>query len=655
MDKRDSIFWVLSVSFFVCLCQLAGYGIDFGLWKIYSFAAWRTTEEYSNFDLTLSMIKMHTPFLRELYELYIAPIASYPFIYLGVSLLVRTILLSLIYSIFRFFTDNRYQALATLMLFAFGQGLVGHGNPGFFTSPLMFVNSIAAFLFLSSILFVLRKHFFLSAIPFGLAVHFHSLYTLSIFPPLVLGLLLWIWQTKNWGLLKGLVVFSLVSGSVAATMFLRIPSPFNAPNANLTLEAWHNFLLMRDTVNMTMVYTLGITGSGLLLTSLFYSFLHKSETQDKMGESLFLSCLVFFSICLIWELAHIKGLFFGKFSELFITIQFRRAFWFASLFLLPLLVKNIDHALQEKKQSSLFWFWISVGTAMICRPSIPIHALFFVLSILILLRQKEPFRKVQILSLLFIVFAFLCLYFLPDFAKEMEVSFKTSIFILAICAFSSQIIRKIHESNLKLKDLSILAIAFSFPITFSVYKNIFSIGFVQSISRSHDFWDLKITDYDKLTRVEFQQEENAASFNFADEDEFIAWKDSLTHIKNIAEQREGLLVNPLYKLDSRQYAKKSILFFEDQDRALANFSFNFAKEYDQRLREAFGHGLDWFYQDKNYKQRFNESFNALDKESLIKINKNFSTRYFLSKESHLPFHKVYANHVFSVYDLGSIQ
>ena len=91
-------------------------------------------------------------------------------------------------------------------------------------------------------------------------------------------------------------------------------------------------------------------------------------------------------------------------------------------------------------------------------------------------------------------------------------------------------------------------------------------------------------------------------FNFNDQLDFKSWKEALASLSQV-DSRSKILVDPTLEIDPRLFVSRDIYSWELQDRALSNFSYNWAKFYDWKLHQLYNNGITTIYKDANYKSR----------------------------------------------------
>jgi hypothetical protein len=266
------------------------------------------------------------------------------------------------------FLEKKTAILITaLFLFAYlipSHGIVPNGlwiEPGLFYAPL----SALATLF--GIVSFMERRYLRSGMMFGLSIILQSLYGLTVLGFLFLGFIMILyrkglrktWSTLIMGMLPSLCVILYIA-------YFRTYFTSDVEFSHRFVE-WFRFISATDSDDVLLLYTLRNYGYGLVplcLTGLYLAYREKDKHELQF---LTIGSVIMLGFYTIIELIHATEVFFGSFSEIFVSLQMRRGIWIAALFSLIQISKNIYERREEifENRTWLLLLIFSIATYLI--------------------------------------------------------------------------------------------------------------------------------------------------------------------------------------------------------------------------------------------------------------------------------------------------
>ena len=276
------------------------------------------------------------------YLIYVVPILEYGFIYILSSVLIKFAIFISVYKVSAALIDKDLALLTTIIfILAYLSHTHGVVEIGFWKQLGFFPAVISSLMTILGLNNFLKGNHFTSGFQFSLSVFFHPLYGFCALSFLSLGFLIMLIKNKEKnhmpGILSGFVMILL---SISYIAFFRISGGMDTLITHDFVE-WYNFSIYTDPIDVSLLSTL--KDYGYLMLPLFLGGLYTSVRQKEYGniEILTIGSLIFTIVCLSIEMFHFFGIFFEKFSELFIASQFRRGIWITSIFSLLAISKYI--------------------------------------------------------------------------------------------------------------------------------------------------------------------------------------------------------------------------------------------------------------------------------------------------------------------------
>jgi hypothetical protein len=295
------------------------------------------------------------------------PILQFGVIAFFMAIVVKCIAFYLIYAISFELVKLRYESLLISLLFLISPSAATHGVAvvGIWSEPAFFNASITVLCILTGFLLYLKNRFILAGLIFAVSLHFHQLYGVTPLMWLFIGILISFIYKQKRGIPLFLVGFFII---LLSLFYLYTFSYSGYGSVEVGISEWYKYIYSVDPDDVSMIWTLKIFGFGLL-PILFGAAYIAVQTKEKQElEFLMIGIAISFVLCMLLELLHRNGIFFGKLSEYFLVVELRRGFWIGILISLMVIVKNSSKLLNY---SSVFGkvLLISAGTAAFLAPS----------------------------------------------------------------------------------------------------------------------------------------------------------------------------------------------------------------------------------------------------------------------------------------------
>jgi hypothetical protein len=336
MTRNSQIFLLFSV-----ISALA-FGVDIASHQTYNLTELFMLRTNASEILGTYGFNFNPKNLMYYYLIYIVPILEYGYIYILSSILIKFLIFTIIYKVSAILIDKDLAVLTTI-IFILGYSAHSHGvvEIGFWKELGFFPAVISSLMTILGLNNFLKGNYLTSGFQFSLSVLIHPLYGVCALSFLSLGFLMMLIKNKGkdhmLGILSGFVMILLSIGYIA---FFRISGGMDTLITHSFVE-WYNFSIYTDAADVSLLSTL--KDYGYLMFPLFLGGLYTSVRQKEYGniEILTIGSLIFTIVCLSIEIFHFFGIFFEKFSELFIASQFRRGIWITSMFSLLAIFKYI--------------------------------------------------------------------------------------------------------------------------------------------------------------------------------------------------------------------------------------------------------------------------------------------------------------------------
>ena len=419
---------IILIIFIVSLSSLT-HGLNIWQYTIYNFDPLYMKENSQNYILDpIIMMNNNGAFVLNIFNDLFRPLLQVPILYIISSVAIKSLIIYMFYLIIDKLICNKQLALIISLFFITSIGYATHGVVinGFWGAPIFFRASVSGLMTLFGIYLLLNNRYYLSIIPFSLAIHLHILYGVTSFAFIFASFIFYsIVSSKIY--IKELLIVSVVTGLSALFIILNIDSStFNTVGSNI--EQWYKYVFATDPDDMSMLYYLGTEGyftAPFLFLTVYFYFTNKDK---QMIDYLFMGSFIFLFIIMLVEVLHYNSIFFGGPSEKFIGVQFRRGMWILLLFSTIINFLNIQKLIIDNEDNKLVYLLIGCGFIYLFPNIIALYAVLLILLIY--------FKQMKTIYLLLASVSFLYLGHVLDF-YHLNKAYKTFAFILVSTSFIS--------------------------------------------------------------------------------------------------------------------------------------------------------------------------------------------------------------------------
>jgi len=405
--------------FFAILASLLMYPLELRYWITYGFSL---TEPFiDNYhiiqnDFCLNIASQNLGFIK--YFNYFAKyIYETPLYFIIASLLLKACELLIIYGIIKFFINDNKSAFIYSIIFIIlgGMSMLPNGLFG----PIYFTKAyISALISLLSIYTILRKKFYLSGTLVFLACYFHIIWGAAAFIFITTGFYLDRILAKDF---KSIIKFSFMSFITMIPFAYQFIELSLSTNNLIDLKLWYDSLNNDDIFMInTLIYE---SGAIFIPLTTYFLFRKYNEKKDIVHIYIISGLIIIFS-CLIIELFHDLGYFFGKASELFLGIQIRRGIWVTYL---TLYIACIKLLWEHRDSYNTTWTCALLTLFYFIRPNYHSFAIIIIILYVIYIvdqRKKWWHYILPINAILWIPTYYIYVYYYKD------ITFNINIFIL---------------------------------------------------------------------------------------------------------------------------------------------------------------------------------------------------------------------------------
>ncbi len=629
VKKYKQIFFVISILLFVA------YGI-----AIYFYTAFNLF--YTRYDVSfylpsfVSYMNNHAIVIDIiLNKLNLKYFFEVPWAFMVSSLICKYLFLVLLYKIIELLTKDKYQAIVVTLLFSLSISPATHGHVfnGIWGSPIFYRASASALLILSGVYAALRNRLILSSIAFSLALQFHFMNGVSALFIFSSGYLYHKIKSNTLDIKKHLIPCLILF--INFFYFLRITSKFDLPGIEVSVRYWYDFIKDTNPDDLFFLWTFSTWGYSLL-PLLFFSFyiVYKSKDKREPLDNLFLGSAILLIVFIAIEILHRSGIFFGRLSEIFILLGFKKGLWIVYLFAITIItrfllqLKNI-----EKKNIILIILFINVYL----QP----HSLNVAILVLCLILLKFD-KKTVMLSLVFLFSLLLCFYEGNMPLQKEDV--KNFVFV----AFSTMIIYFLFTSK-RIDYRSVFIVTISFFLLVSTIFGLYSGRLYSDIVLISNNGFFKLPDFRKLI----------INVYGGTDDRIVYDTELVDAISRINQNHETVLLpfspNELDELDP--FVLNSRAFLCRADFSLSIYSKELFENVMYKVAETFSidnHDeiLNEIKDIYNNTSRAREKYIALTKEHLIYMNKKHQIRYLVTSKFYDGFYLLYKSNRYYLYDLN---
>ena len=285
---------------------------------------------------------------------YAKPIYEYPILFLTAGVSLKVLEFVLLYKIMRRLEFIPVTALIFAVFMPFSGGIMGATPNGLITSINFNKTIISSLLSLGGIYFILSNKQALGGVFLALACYFHIPFGLTAVIFVVAGTLWHDVPLKQW---QPLTVLVSCSGLTLLPLLWQTHQLELLVTNPIGLKIWYQYI-MRNGVwgnDSLMMASVLAQGFEFVVPCVTYLTIRPNNRISTRVDGLIFAGLALIAASLLLETLHANGIFLGKVSEIFISIQMRRGVWipyFAFYFGLASILGT------SKDVGRITWLWI---------------------------------------------------------------------------------------------------------------------------------------------------------------------------------------------------------------------------------------------------------------------------------------------------------
>ena len=295
---------------------------------------------------------------------YAKPIYEYPILFLTAGVFLKVIEIILLYKIMRRLEFLQVTALMFAVFMPFSGGIMGAAPNGLITYINFNKAIISALLSLAGIYFILANKHALGGVCLALACYFHIPYGSTALVFVAAGILWHDAASKQW---RPLFLLLIMSGFTLMPLVWQTYQMGHLVVNPIGMAAWYQYWDLSSVWGQDLLMLAAVLATGLdfIVPCVTYLTLRLSNRITKRLDGIIFAGLALIAASLTLEQLHARGVFLGKVSEIFISIQMRRGVWipyFACYFGLVRILwdsKNANHITWQ--WTLAFWsilFWL---------------------------------------------------------------------------------------------------------------------------------------------------------------------------------------------------------------------------------------------------------------------------------------------------------
>jgi hypothetical protein len=414
---------------FISFCTLLIHGLNIKAYFVYSVLRNHYLTHQAIYALdTLGGLSPIPLGLLARFTTFFTYTLQAPLPWIVVSIIIKAALMFTVYRIFSIWLKKDMTTLWSSLIFCLSVEFWTHGSVhnGIWGGPFFYNGSVSTLFLLLGMFLFLKNKWIWGALLGGLAIQLHpfnSFASLSFFIPSLL------YNSFKQGELvfkKSTIPIIIIMAS-AFHLLLKTETSA-APRILSTVQEWHDFVVAVNWDDMSLLHTLLNYGTVLVPLLMGTVCIVCSRKMTKEIDRYFIVALIIFCFFLGIESLHFLGVQWGKLSEYFITVEFRRGLWVLMLFsfviIVDFLVENSKIIIAKKR----YIFLIVLFANCFLLPSFAV-CLVFLLALLLLWPNKYSTTLFFSFSVIFGVY-----YFAESFPPHI---FTRSIKTLSYVTFSA--------------------------------------------------------------------------------------------------------------------------------------------------------------------------------------------------------------------------
>ena len=346
----------------VALFALALYPLDLFYWSAYGNNFSEVfIENIAGLkkDLCIQTANNYLGLIRY-FHILAKPVYELPVLFLSLSVLFKMAEVFVMERILRCQGFPAIEALGFGGLFLFLNGLSGTAPNGIFGAPDFNKTFLSALFSLLGIYALLKQRPGWSGASLGLACYFHIPYGTTALVFVGTTQLVQSVQERAFRPLIRLGSAALITILPLLWQVTRGPVVENP----MSVAEWYRFLVQNGIWGNDVLMTYSIFDVIFFFTTplCIYLLLYASDPVTKLIDRYLITGMALTCLCLLLEAAHSSGIFLGKISEIFLSIQMRRGVWVPFTMLVIGIFRVV---LREGEKAEDTWRWmLSTGALL---------------------------------------------------------------------------------------------------------------------------------------------------------------------------------------------------------------------------------------------------------------------------------------------------
>jgi hypothetical protein len=602
------------------------YGIDITSWRIYCIEYLEMLENYDYYitDTYIPIVIKNMGLILKYFTVFSSYIFKIPMLFIIISIIIKIIIIWIIKEILLNFGFEKSKALllASFLIISIGYWN-GAVHLGIWGSPVYYRGSIVAILFLLGFLSFIRYNFLVGAIFVGISFHFHLFNAIAAFIFLYPGLVYFLQKNNNF---KAILVTTIIPIVFLIPFYLKSQS-LSLSNNLMPLEDWFGVIYSRDADDVSIREWIGARFMFFVLLPFYFKNDNKQKHQILL-DAIIKGGLLVLSICIVMELFHFNNIFFGRLSEIFITIQMHRGLWILGL----LSVVSIFYLLSyyEKEWQNKWLYLIPLSTVLLIFNWNNILALSLITFLFIWNYKNENGVRNYFLTFILLLLIITQPIFLNPFNIKGDILIITTFCIFALFMYYT---KYLNHFNIWTKSKILISIVIILTLGMSskeqrLFNDLYAIkkhGYFKKLS----YKSIVLLQFNKVNKWSYPTVQKET------EDYFTL----LHHVEIINKNHDRVLLHPprhlgLHYVSYKLIAKSPVIFCENEDRGVSLYSREYTSYYQDRIETIFDLKLSEIYNSSYYNTKFDDLFNNITSEKINYLFNNNIIKYFISHKNY---------------------
>ena len=406
MTKEESEHWpawkIGASGLVAAVFSLALYPLDIRYWHTYGAYFTETFVDNIDFltsDLCIQLAYDSMGIVRH-FHWFSKWIYQLPLVFIVMSVLLKVVEVVIVYHILRCLRFGARASLLLSTIFLFILGLQGTAPNGLFGPPDYNKAFVSALLSLLGIYAILRDRNGWAGVLLGSACYFHIPYGLTALAFLGSGQLARSWMIRNYHRLFWFVGTALVT---LIPVMIQLSGVDGGNATRLSMGGWYSYVTGWGFWGADALFVPWIFSDVFIFTVLatVYFLWRPRDEVTSVLDVYILSGFVLSGLCLLLDSLHGEGIFLGRISEVFISVQMRRGLWIPFFMLV---IGCFRFLWQSADEPRLSWRWLFASLTMLflLRP-LYVWGLFIAFAAAIYIWQQRRFWAWYLCPLLIVI------------------------------------------------------------------------------------------------------------------------------------------------------------------------------------------------------------------------------------------------------------